>query len=466
MQTAHDTIRPTRQVPRKLHAPFAVAAAFSLVLAALSCEEEPIIPPAPVSIAITPDTASLDLEVDSVQLSAVVRDEGGEVIPGVPVSWLSSDVSVATVSDSGLVRGVSNGKATITAMADALKATASITSIVDPDRFALEGLYNAANGPDWFRNGGWLTDAPLSEWYGVEVDGRGRVSEVVLSFNGIDGPIPPELGMLDMVRALDFSFNRLEGPIPPEFGRLKMLERLDFTYNDVKRIPPELTTLPRLRTLILYGTGLEGQLPAELADLPELRDLDLSLNDFTGPAPSRYFDMPHLANLALAFNSVTGSLPEDIGSISTLEGLDLTSTAMSGTLPLSLTEIAGLDSLLTGGTRLCAPDDERFRLWLRSIQRQRVRPCAGSANESTAYLTQEVQSRRYPVPLVADEDALLRVFVVAPKADGEDIPPIRATFYVEGTQEVVEFTPDSSFIRTECTRIPWRRRPTPSFRRR
>ena len=158
--------------------------------------------------------------------------------------------------------------------------------------------------------------------------------------------------------------------------------------------------------------------------------------------------MPHLANLALLNTQVTGNLPWDIGRMATLTGLDLTDTRMSGTLPLSLIENEGLDSLLTGGTDLCGPDDERFRIWLRNVQRQRVQPCAGLADVSTAYLTQQVQSRPFPVPLVADEDALLRVFVVAPRAAGKLIPPVRATFYLDGAEaETVEISSDSSFIR-------------------
>ena len=58
-----------------------------------------------------------------------------------------------------------------------------------------------------------------------------------------------------------------------------------------------------------------------------------------------------------------------------------------------------------------------------------------------AYLTQAVQSRRHPVPLVAGEEALLRVFVTAARATEEVIPPVRARFFVDGSEQHVAEIP-------------------------
>ena len=58
-----------------------------------------------------------------------------------------------------------------------------------------------------------------------------------------------------------------------------------------------------------------------------------------------------------------------------------------------------------------------------------------------AYLTQAVQSREYPVPLVAGEKALLRVFVTAGNATTAGIPPVRARFYLNGTETYVTDIP-------------------------
>ena len=58
-----------------------------------------------------------------------------------------------------------------------------------------------------------------------------------------------------------------------------------------------------------------------------------------------------------------------------------------------------------------------------------------------AYVTQAVQSREHPVPLVAGERALLRVFVTAAHPTTADIPPVRARFYLNGTERHVADIP-------------------------
>ena len=58
-----------------------------------------------------------------------------------------------------------------------------------------------------------------------------------------------------------------------------------------------------------------------------------------------------------------------------------------------------------------------------------------------AYLTQAVQSQEYPVPLVAGEKALLRVFVTAANATMAGIPAVQARFYLNGTERHVADIP-------------------------
>lgn len=52
---------------------------------------------------------------------------------------------------------------------------------------ALYDFYVAANGYDWNNNSGWFTDAPLSEWYGIETDAEGNVVKISLPDNNLSG---------------------------------------------------------------------------------------------------------------------------------------------------------------------------------------------------------------------------------------------------------------------------------------
>ena len=74
------------------------------------------------------------------------------------------------------------------------------------DRAALTAFYRATDGPNWRNIDNWLTDAPLSEWYGVTTDDSGRVRKLSLSFNELVGQIPPDLGNLEELQVLSISW--------------------------------------------------------------------------------------------------------------------------------------------------------------------------------------------------------------------------------------------------------------------
>ena len=61
------------------------------------------------------------------QLSAEPLDAGGRVLSGRPITWTTSDPSIATVTEGGLVTAVSIGGAIITASAEGKTAVASVT---------------------------------------------------------------------------------------------------------------------------------------------------------------------------------------------------------------------------------------------------------------------------------------------------------------------------------------------------
>lgn len=84
-----------------------------------------VLPPA-ASVTVTPDHALLLLG-QSVQLSATANDASGNPIPGAPITWSSSNESVATVTDSGLVQSQAIGIATITAQSGSASGKATVT---------------------------------------------------------------------------------------------------------------------------------------------------------------------------------------------------------------------------------------------------------------------------------------------------------------------------------------------------
>ena len=174
--------------------------------------------------------------------------------------------------------------------------------------------------------------------------------------------------------------------------------------------------------------------PPELGNLSNLEFLDLGQNALTGAVPAELGSLNRLRELKVKENRLVGAYPPELGRLSAIEQLHLfNNPRMFGALPESLTALTMLEELLVGGTDLCVPEDAGFQDWVGGLRLARVRRCE-KAGGSRAYLTQAIQSLQHPVPLVADEPALLRVFVTASTATDTGIPPVRATFYVGGDE--------------------------------
>lgn len=120
-----------------------------------------------VTVTISPETASVE-RGETVQLSATASDDG-------TIAWSSSDTSIATVSSTGLVTGVAEGTATITARrgsAGSDTCTVTVTWEGRPDDYAeIEAGDEAgadANPGTWiyWADQGWVsTTVSVSEAY-------------------------------------------------------------------------------------------------------------------------------------------------------------------------------------------------------------------------------------------------------------------------------------------------------------
>ena len=96
---------------------------------------------------------------------------------------------------------------------------------MNTDRADLAALYNATNGSSWQDDTNWLSNRPLGEWEGVSTDADGRVTELSLWDNQLNGSIPSELGNLANLERLYLRDNQFSGCVP--------VELLDMTSNDV-----------------------------------------------------------------------------------------------------------------------------------------------------------------------------------------------------------------------------------------
>ena len=330
----------------------------------------------PVTVEVMSPTDVLAVG-DSIRMTARAFDAGGFPIEDADFAWTSSDTTVATASPEGWVRALAEGSVEITATLKGLSASVELIA-VSPDRVALVALFESANGKSWSNSDNWGTDAPLNEWYGVELDSLGRVRSVNLSANNLagnvppeiggltelrelhleanllEGALPPEIGRLENLRWLGLSGNRLTGSLPPEIGELANLGILDLSFNEFTgSLPPEVTRLSSLLYMGLFSNGLTGAIPPEIGGLESLRFLDLAYNRLTEPIPPEIGDLRELESLLLFGNDskpeegnrLTGAIPPEIGNLANLRTLNLGANRLEGPIPPELGKLAKLDSL-------------------------------------------------------------------------------------------------------------------------
>ena len=212
-------------------------------------------------------------------------------------------------------------------------------------REALEAFYVATGGDDWNHNDGWLTDAPLEDWYGLRMN-EGEITHLELDDNNLTGEIPEEISMLDVhildlrwnsisggiehlkkmksVGSLLLTANNFSGEIPISLGDMTFLMRLDLSENQFSgSIPNRFTRLKNLVVFAAHSNNLTGKIPRKLCDLPELQRLVLSNNALTGSVTDTLVKCAKLYHLNLANNQLEGNIPEELTSSKSLKWLDL-----------------------------------------------------------------------------------------------------------------------------------------------
>ena len=113
------------------------ATIFSVLAFAVACSDgttEPQGPAEVASVTFTPAERSV-MAWAQVQMTISVKDAAGHPIQGRPVEWDSEQEEIATISETGVVTGVSAGEATITATVDGKRGTATVTVTWPPVAF-------------------------------------------------------------------------------------------------------------------------------------------------------------------------------------------------------------------------------------------------------------------------------------------------------------------------------------------
>jgi hypothetical protein len=161
-----------------------------------------------------------------------------------------------------------------------------------------------------------------------------------VSFAGLHGTLPFELGYLTALRQFSIPGNAIQGTVPEiMFTQLEYLYLVDLSENQLQgTIPTSLWILPTLRLAYLAGNQFTGTVPQTLPLEPsgELEEIWLGDNFLSGGIPSWWTTLPKLNTLSAGRNAWTGSLPPQWEQAQSLGFLDLSVNQITGSIPSSL----------------------------------------------------------------------------------------------------------------------------------
>jgi Leucine-rich repeat (LRR) protein len=223
---------------------------------------------------------------------------------------------------------------------------------------ALLALYASTDGKNWVDDSNWFIAPVCSPWYGVTCNpGNNTVTEIILPYNDLAGPIPPEIGDFPDLTILVLGGSPISGSLPTEVGNLANLTDLwIFETNITGSLPTSLGNLSQLDQLWIYTNSINGSIPASLGNLSNLTVLLLSDNQLSGTIPTEIGNLVWLEFLGVDFNNLNGSLPSQIGNLTFLVGLYVGDNNFSGPVPTSFINLINLTEFTTQNTSLCLPN--------------------------------------------------------------------------------------------------------------
>ena len=366
-----------------------------------SAEISVFVPAGPVSVGVSPWSGSVAVGA-TLSLSAEAYDANGRPVADAEFSWSSSDESVATVDAEGLVTGVAEGTATITATTDGVSGSAEISVFVPDVPVSVRvspssgsvtvGGTLSLSAQAYDANGRVVAGAQFS-WSSsnqsvATVDASGRVTgvaegtaTVTASTGGVSGlatvsvsapavpvsvTVSPSTGSVAVGATLNLSAQAFDAN-----GRVVAGVQFSWSSSDQSVATVDASGLVTgvaagSATITASTGGVSGSAavtvtnPGNSADRAILIALynatdgpnwvdntnwlsDARLEDWYGVNTD---DQGRVTVIGLSNNGLRGGIPEGLGGLANLTQLDLGSNDLTGPIPPELANLTNLTYLI------------------------------------------------------------------------------------------------------------------------
>ena len=197
--------------------------------------------------------------------------------------------------------------------------------INEDDSLALVAYYESTNGDQWIDNSGWLTEAPVYSWVGIE-----EVANVA----GDGEPADWRVTVIDMPR----NNMTVPGPLPAALADLEFLEDFKADVNlHIGGLPPELANLSRLQFLLVRTNLFTGEVDwSAFSQMESMQQFRIRQNYFSGPLPQTLGgngSWPALTRFYVDDNRFTGQIPNVHADLTTLNRVYLHNNRLTGPIP-------------------------------------------------------------------------------------------------------------------------------------
>ncbi|CAL9015667.1 unnamed protein product [Prunus brigantina] len=215
----------------------------------------------------------------------------------------------------------------------------------------------------------WSATTSVCNWVGVTCGARHlRVSVLNLSYMGLTGTIPPNLGNLSFLVGLLFRNNSFHGTLPRELSYLRRVKLINFGYNNfMGSIPSWFGSFPKLQIFNLRGNQFSGSLSTTIFNMSTLQVIDLTNNQLSGAIPREIGNLTMLKEIHLDFNNFN-VIPNEIGFLDQLEKLIVQENALKGHVPLGVFNLSFLTTLALHENNLSGGLPDNICQHLPSIQ--------------------------------------------------------------------------------------------------